>query len=64
MQSYSDEVTNFYDKKNPKVESNHTCLEVISLDSSLKKDCSYCPQVFLKEFKYIGKKAVRYINEF
>ena len=30
-----DEVTDFYDKKIPKLDSNHTCLAVISLDSSL-----------------------------
>ena len=28
---------------------NHTCLAVISLDSALKKDDSYYPQVYLKE---------------
>ena len=32
------EVTNLYDKKIPKVDSNHKCLAVISLDSALKKD--------------------------
>ena len=31
-------VTDFYDKKIPKVDSNHTCLAVIILDSALKKD--------------------------
>ena len=38
--------------------SNHTCLAVISLDSALKKDY---PQVFLKERKFIDKKVVRHI---
>ena len=33
-----DEVTSFYDKQIPKVDSNYTCLAVISLDSALKKD--------------------------
>ena len=37
IKSHSDEVTDFYDKEIPKVESNHTCLAVISLDSALKK---------------------------
>ena len=32
------EVTDFVDKKIPKLESNHTCLAVISLDSALNKD--------------------------
>ena len=37
IKSHGDEVTDFYDKKVPKVGSNYTCL-VISLDSALKKD--------------------------
>ena len=56
IKSHGDEVTDFYDKKIPKLDSNHICLAVISLDSSLKKDGSYYPQVFLKEYNYIGKK--------
>ena len=48
IKSHSDEVTDFYDKNIPKADSNHTCLTVISLDSSLKIDENYCPQVFLK----------------
>ena len=35
IKSYDDEVTDFYDKEIPEVDSNHTCLEVISLDSAL-----------------------------
>ena len=50
---HGDEVTEFYDKEIPQVDSNHTCLAVISLDSTLKKDENYDPQVFLKECKYI-----------
>ena len=49
-------------KKIHKVNSNHTCLAVTSLDSSLKKDGNYYPQVFLKECSYIGKKVIRNIN--
>ena len=45
---HGDEVTDFYDKKIPKVDSNHTCLAVINLDSALKKDEDYHPQVFWK----------------
>ena len=56
LKSYGDEVTGFYDKGIPKVDSNHACLAVISLDSAFKKDGNYYPQVFLKEFKYIEKK--------
>ena len=53
MKSHDDEVTNFYDKK---VDSNHSCLAVISLDSALKKHENHYQQVLLKECKYIEKK--------
>ena len=52
----SDEVTEFYCNKSPKVDSDHTCLTVISLDSGHKKDENYYRQVFLKECKHIEKK--------
>ena len=39
------------------------CLAVIRLDSAVKKDENYYPQVFLKECKYIGKKVVRHIHD-
>ena len=63
IKSHGDEVTDFYDKKIPMVDSNHTCLAVISLDSALKKDGNHYPQVFLKECKYIEKKVTRHIND-
>ena len=50
---HGDKVTDFYDKEIPKVDSNHTCLAVIILDSALKKDDNYYPKVFLKQYKYI-----------
>ena len=53
----------FHDKKIPKVDSNHTCLAVISLDSALKKDENYYSEVFLKECKYIEKKLIKHIND-
>ena len=62
IKSHGDEVTDFYEKKTPKVDSNHTCLAVITLDSALKKDDSYYLQVLLKECKYIEKKVIRHIN--
>ena len=62
IKSHGDEVTDFYEKKTPKVDSNHTCLAVITLDSALKKDYSYYLQVLLKECKYIEKKVIRHIN--
>ena len=52
IKSYDDEATDFYDKKIPNVDSNHTCLAVINLDSALKKDENYYPRVFLRECKY------------
>ena len=63
IKSLGDRVTDFYNKKIPKVDSNHTCLEVISLDSVLRKNDNYYPQVFLKECKYIEKKVIRHIND-
>ena len=63
IRSHGDQLTNFYDKEIPKVDSNHTCLAVISLDSALKKHENYYLQVFLKERKYIEKKVIRYIND-
>ena len=61
IKSHDNEVTDFYDKKNPKTDANYTCLAVISLDSAPKKDDSYYPQVFLKDCKYIEKKVIRHI---
>ena len=55
MKSRGNEVTDFYDKEILKVDSNHTCLAVICLDSVLNKDGSHYPEVFLKECKYIKK---------
>ena len=42
--------------------SNHTCLAVISLHSALKRDENYYRQVFLKECKYLEKDIIRHIN--
>ena len=33
------------------------------MDSALKKDENYCPQVFLKEVKYINKVVITHIND-
>ena len=63
IKSHGDEVTDFFDKKIPKSDSNHTCLTVIILDSALKKDGSYYLQVFLKGCKYIEEKVVRHIHD-
>ena len=62
IKSHGYEVTNFYDKDNPKVDSNHTCLVVISQYFALNKDGNYYPQVFIKDCKYIEKKVIRQMN--
>ena len=43
----------FTTKKFEGRDPNHTYLTVISLGSALKKDDNHCPQVLLKECKYI-----------
>ena len=58
IKSHGDEDTDFYNKK-----FIYTCLAVISLDSTLKRDDNYYPQVFLKECKYIDKKVVSHIDD-
>ena len=63
IKSCCDDVTDMYDKRIRKVDSNHFCLAVISLVSAFKKEDTYQPEVFLKECKYIEKKVVRQINE-
>ena len=45
------------------MDSNHTFLTVITLDSGLRKDENYYPQVYLKGCKYIEKKVARHIND-
>ena len=59
LKSHGDEVADFYDKKIPELDSNHTCLEVISLDSVLKKDDNYYPQVFLNSVNTLRKKVIK-----
>ena len=62
IKSHGDEVTDFYSKKVLRIDSNHTCLAVIMLDSALKKDDNYYPQVFLKDIE-IKKKVVTHIHD-
>ena len=61
IKSHGNEVTDFNYEKIPKMDSNHACLAVISLDSALKKKEICYPKVFLKEYNYIEKKIVRHI---
>ena len=53
----------FMIKKVSKVDSNHTCLAVISLDSALKKDGNYYSQFFKKQCKHLEKKVIMHIND-
>ena len=48
IKSHGNEVTDFYDKEIPKVDSNRACTAVINLNSAVKKDENYYLQVFLK----------------
>ena len=41
IKSYCDKAIDFHDKQIPKVDSNHICLAVISLDSAINKDRNY-----------------------
>ena len=52
IKPHGDEATDFHDEKIPKVDSDHTCLARISLDSALNKSENYYLQLFLKECKY------------
>ena len=45
------------------VDSNHTCLAVISLNFVLKNDESYYLQAFLIECRYIEKKVIRHVYD-
>ena len=63
IKSYGNEFKNFCNIEIPKADSNHTCLAAIFLDSALKKDENYYPQVFLKEYKYIETKEIRHITQ-
>ena len=57
--------TNFQGNNIPKVNEYCTCLFVILLDSVVKIENDYCPQVFLTECKYTvkKKKIMNTVNE-
>ena len=57
------EVTDFCNKKIPKLDSNHTCLAIIRLDSALKKMIDIIRKVFLKQYRYIEENVVRHIHD-
>ena len=62
IKSLGDEVTDFYDIKIPKVDSDYTFLAVISRNSVLKK-CALLSVSLFKRMYYIEKKVVRHIND-
>ena len=59
---HGDKVTDFYYRKIPKLDSNHTFLAV-KLGFCSQKNDNYYPQVFLKECKYIKNNAVLHIHD-
>ena len=63
IKSHGDEVTDFYDNEIPRVDSNHTFLAVIRLDTVLKKYENYYLQVFLKVCKYFKEGVIWHITQ-
>ena len=49
-------VTNFHNKKIPKEKAPCKCLSIIMLDSVIKVNKKYYPQIFLEECKYVQEK--------
>ena len=57
IKSHGDEVTDFYDKEIPKVDSYHICLVVISLDFvNLEKIKAIIGKSFLNSVNILRKK--------
>ena len=49
-------ITNFHDKKMPKQKMPCKCLSIIMIDSVIKANKKYYPQILLEECKYIQEK--------
>ena len=58
-------ITNFHNKKMPKEKIPCKCLSIIMIDSVIKANKKYYPQILLEECKYIQEqtKTENYINE-
>ena len=58
-------ITNFHNKKMPKEKAPCKCLPIIMLDSVIKANKQYYPQLCLEECKYVQKKikSENYIDE-
>ena len=56
--------TNFLDNKVPKENMHYTCIPCVTIDSVMRMDKKYYPQVYLEECKYRIKKIhmPRFIN--
>ena len=49
-------ITNFHNKKTPKEKASCKCLSIIMIDSVIKANKKYYPQILLEECKYIQEK--------
>ena len=49
-------ITNFQGKKVPKENASYKCLSLIMLDSIIRVNKKYNPQIFLQECKYVIRK--------
>ena len=58
-------ITNFHNKKMPKEKAPCKCLSIIMIDSVIKANKKYYPQILSEECKYIQEKIKieNYINE-
>ena len=57
IKRYADSITtNFHYKKMPKEKVSCKLLSIIMLDSVVKSDEEYYPQIFLEEYKYVVEK--------
>ena len=58
-------ITNFHNKKMPKGKIPRKCLSIIMVDSNIKANKKYYPQMLLEECKYIQEKikTENYIDE-
>ena len=66
IKSYQDKVnTSFQGKKTPKENSSYKCLSIITLESIIKVNKKYQPQILLDECKYEvkNKKVENLIND-
>ena len=57
IKTYADSIiTNFHNKKMPKEKAPCKCLSIIMIDSVIKANKKYYPQILLEECKYIQEK--------